>query len=240
MRLRGTRPGLLLLAACTLAAPACAPKGGGSGDGSGGAATPTPAARVAWADEAKQLLEYGLAGARVFWNEPAIRPGERVRWLITARSFPDRFLDVARDASADRWTLVAGHPSAPRRTLVASLVEGRIESLAISGTDVRSSETRRERDLEAIVPPAIVGTAGEASFAAIGGRILGNEVLRVPAGEFRARHATVPGEGGVTWHLYLVRTVPGGIAKVEMFKRGATDPSLVMELDDSTRLPKPR
>lgn len=233
--------GILLLAACALTAPACGPKGGAGGDGATPATTATPAARVPWGDEAKQLLEYGLAGPRLFWNDPAIRPGERVRWLITARSFPDRFLDVARDATTDRWTFVSGHPSSPRRTLVATLgPDGRIVALAISGNDLPLSETRRERDLDSIVPAAIAGTAGEAGFAAIGGRFLGNEVLRVPAGEFRARHAVVPGEKGVVWHLYLVRTVPGGIAKVEMFKGGAIDPALVMELDDATRLPKPR
>ena len=240
MRLRGTRLGLLLLAACALSAPACGPKGRTDSGGAGGGSA-TPEARVPWADEAKQLLEYGLAGPRVFWNEPAMRPGERVRWLITARSFPDRFLDVSRDAGTDRWTLVSGHPSSPRRTLVATMgADGRVATLAISGKDLPLSETRRAADLEAIVPAAIAGTAGEAGFAGIGGRFLGNEVLRVPAGEFRARHATVPGAHGAVWHLYLVRTVPGGIAKVEMFKSGAIDPALVMELDDSTRLPKQR
>lgn len=84
---------------------------------------------------------------------------------------------------------------------------------------------------------AVAGSNGEAAFAAAGGSFLGNEVVRVPAGEFRARHATLAKDGGV-WHLYLVRTIPGGVAKAERFESDAMEPSLILELDDYTRLQK--
>lgn len=84
---------------------------------------------------------------------------------------------------------------------------------------------------------AVAGSNGEASFTAAGGTFLGNEVVRIPAGEFRARHATLTKEGSV-WHLYLVRTIPGGVAKAERFEQGSMEPSLILELDDYTRLKK--
>lgn len=85
--------------------------------------------------------------------------------------------------------------------------------------------------------PAVASSSGDASFAAMGGTFLGNEVLRVPAGEFRARHGVLVKDGR-SWHLYLVRTVPGGVAKAEMFLEGAMDPALVYELDEFVRLPR--
>lgn len=84
---------------------------------------------------------------------------------------------------------------------------------------------------------AVAGSSGDASFTAQGGTFLGNEVLRVPAGEFRARHGVLVKDGR-SWHLYLVRTVPGGVAKAEMFLEGAMDPALVFELDEYVRLPR--
>lgn len=85
--------------------------------------------------------------------------------------------------------------------------------------------------------PAVASSSGDASFAALGGTFLGNEVLRVPAGEFRARHGVLVKDGR-SWHLYLVRTVPGGVAKAELFPEGAMDPALVFELDEYVRLPR--
>jgi hypothetical protein len=84
---------------------------------------------------------------------------------------------------------------------------------------------------------AVASSSGDATFSAAGGTFLGNEVLRVPAGEFRARHGVIA-KDGATWHLYLVRTVPGGVAKAEKFLEGEMDPALVYELDEFVRLPR--
>jgi hypothetical protein len=197
VRFRGPVTGALI----ALAGAACAPKGGG-GDAS---PTPTPAGAtrtpVAAATPDPKLIELALGGARTLWNDPPIRSGERVRWVVTSPDFPERLLEVVR--TDDRWTVLAGHPAGKRR--------------------------------QAEVPIAVAASNGEAAFTAAGGSFLGNEVLRVPAGEFRARHAMIAAPGK-SWHLYLVRTVPGGVAKVELFPEGAMDPVLVMELDDFTRV----
>lgn len=105
---------------------------------------------------------------------------------------------------------------------------------SLTWTVVRDGSSERLVEL----PTALSGSGNDATFSAAGGSFLGNEVLRVTAGDFRARHAVVVGDGR-TWHLYLVRTVPGGIAKAEMIPDGTNDPTIVYELDAFTRIPRP-
>lgn len=232
-----------ILLGVALAASACAPKGT-----TGRGETPTPSGKRSPTptptpiDTKSTLVELGLGGPRTFWNDPPIRPGEKLVWVVTSPDFPDRILEVARIADEtvpDHWKLTGGHPSAQRRT-VEVLRDGGAGPGAARLTmslpaDVAAENAAMQQIL--VSRSAIAGSGGDVSFAASGGTFLGNEVLRVPAGEFRARHAVIASPGR-NWHLYLVRTVPGGIAKVEMIPDGATDPTVVYELDDFTRLPR--
>lgn len=219
-----------------LAVSACAPKATGGG-------TPTPAATPAVSptpiSTAGTLVELALGGPRSFWNDPPIRAGERLVWVVTSPDFPERILEVSRlpDASvSDHWKLSGGHPSGTRRSVELRREAG---SGAVRLTTSVAGDVAENAAMQALLASraAVAGSGNEASFTAAGGTFLGNEVLRVPAGEFRARHAVLPAPGR-NWHLYLVRTVPGGIAKIEMFPDGATDPTVLYELDDFTRLPR--
>lgn len=128
-------------------------------------------------------------------------------------------------------------PSAAERTLseVRALWN---QPPLLEGESVRWQVTPPEPDrfLDEAVP-AVAGSSGEASFTAAGGRFLGNEVLRATAGEFRARHALLVKDGN-SFHLYVVRSVPGGLAKIEVFRQGAVEPTIIYELDEYVRLPR--
>ena len=222
-----------------LAAAACAPRGS-----TGGGATPTPVAASPTPaptpiDTSKTLIALGLGGPRSFWNDPPIRPGERIVWIVTSPDFPERILEVSRvvdPQTPEHWKIAGGHPSGNRRTVEIQREGVGAARLALSlPNDVLAENEAMQQLL--VSRAAIAGSGSDASFTAAGGTFLGNEVLRVPAGEFRARHAVIATPGR-NWHLYLVRTVPGGIAKVEMFPDGATDPTVIFELDDFTRLPR--
>lgn len=224
-----------------LFAAACGPKGTTVVGTPTPAQTPTAVGSPTPIPTAHTLVELGLGGPRAFWNDPPIRPGERLVWVVTSPDFPERILEVARvvdPAVPEHWKLAGGHPSGNRRT-VEILRDGGTPgaarlSMSIPG-DVAAENAAIQQLL--VSRTAIAGSGNDASFTAAGGTFLGNEVLRVPAGEFRARHAVLAAPGR-NWHLYLVRTVPGGIAKVEMFPDGAADPTVIYELDDFTRLPR--
>lgn len=237
--------GILLGLALATFALACAPKGT-----TGGGARPTPTTSPSSVPSPtpistkRTLIEHGFGGPRAFWNDPPIRPGERVVWVVTSPDFPDRILEVSRLADAsvpEHWKLLGGHPSLgnARRSVEILLDGGATPGPARLSITMPADVVAENAAMRELLGnrSAIAGTANEASFTAAGGKFLGNEVLRVPAGEFRARHAVLSAPG-TDWHLYLVRTVPGGIAKAEMFPNGANDPTIVYELDSFTRLPR--
>lgn len=225
----------MLLAGC--------PKGGGVGVGPGGqpdksvSPTPTPA----WAPEARALLGIALGAGRLAWTDPEIRPGERLRWRVAATAVPDLVIEVRRSepgstAGTENWSVAT--ISGPKKEIDLVLAPARAKALRVAWRDGAAAEVvlTRDEDLAAVFPPAIV--ADEPGFVAAGGTFVGNEVVRVPAGEFRARHAVISRDGG-TWHYYIARSVPGGVVKLELFPQGSNDPSTTIELDEFTRLPKP-
>lgn len=229
----------MLLAAC--------PKDGGVrgvGPGSGHpdksvSATPTPP--PAWAPEARMLLGIALGAGRLAWTDPEIRPGERLRWRVAATAVPDLVIEVRRSEpgstpGTENWSIST--TSTPKKEIDLVLEPARAKALRVAWRDGSGKEVvlTRDEDLAAVFPAAIV--ADEPGFIAAGGTFVGNEVVRVPAGEFRARHAVIARDGG-TWHYYIARSVPGGVVKLELFAEGANDPSTVIELDDFTRLARP-
>lgn len=229
----------VLLAGC--------PKGGGVGGvgPDGGqpdkSVSPTPTPPPVWAPEARALLGIALGAGRLAWTDPEIRPGERLRWRVAATAVPDLVIEVRRSEpgstpGTENWSVTT--TSGPKKEIDLVLAPARAKALRVAWRDGAAKEVviTRDEDLAAVFPPAIV--ADEAGFVAAGGTFVGNEVVRVPAGEFRARHAVIARDGG-TWHYYIARSVPGGVVKLELFPQGSNDPSTTIELDDFTRLAKP-
>ena len=238
----GPLTGALVLAA--LLSSGCPPKGGGVG-----VPTPVPTAvptpvPFAWAPQAKTLVDLAFTGPSALWNDPPVRPGERLRWVTSGNAaLPERFFEVRRGtADADgtqRWTLAAGAPDRVSHRVALGVAADRITSIAFAAKDATPETMTQPPDIARVAPPAsFFPTANEATFTAAGGTFLGNEVVRVPAGEFRARHGVVTA-GATTWHLYVVRAVPGGLVKAERFDAGSDEPSLVLELDEFEKLAPP-
>lgn len=238
--------GTLLLVSLFAGGLAGCPKNGSLGtDRTGGshpatsvAASPTP---VAWAADARGLLGVALGAGRLAWTDPEIRPGERLRWRVAATSAPDLVIEVRRSEpgstpGTEIWSIST--TSGAKKEIDLVLTPGRAKALRLAWREPGRKEVvlTRDEDLAAVFPPAIV--ADEPGFIAAGGSFVGNEVVRVPAGEFRARHAVITRDGGV-WHYYIARSVPGGVVKLERFGEGENDPSTTIELDDFTRLAKP-
>ena len=158
--------------------------------------------------------------------------GESVTWhVISDVAGMPRSVAVTRPAgAADRWLLRAGGDS----------IEMTITSNGAAATSLRWSA--------AGAAPALVDRpdqlaslysaphrVGDASFKEAGGSMMGNEVVRVPAGNFRARHASIH-EGTTTWHFYIARSVPGGVVKMEEFADGEESPQLTLELQEYKRV----
>lgn len=217
---------LLLLAFC--AAASCGPKGTTDGKPSP-SPTPSSGATSAWSAEARSLLERAFGAGRLAWEDPPFKPGERVVWRVRATGTPDVVIDVGRGQPT---------PDAPGGTW---LYEARGAQITL-GVDTNGVATRLSwrkaskvatlddpKEIAKVVPPRPV--SDEASFTAAGGTFVGNEVVRVPYGEFRARHGLLTRDGS-TFHVYIARSVPGGLIKLEEFRQGAIDPTLVLELED--------
>lgn len=225
-------PNTLLLVAVIAA---CGPKTGNRATRSGATAgrghpvaspSPTP---VAWAADAKALVDVGLGSARVAWDDPPVRPGERLTWhTFGDPATPWREVRVVHDASApDRWQISGG-----TLTLDVTLSADRRFARSIARLEAKPAVLDSAGAAAVYSAPSFVD---DTSFTQEGGVMLGNEVVRVPAGAFRARHGTVKREGFV-WHFYLARSVPGGVVKMEKFADGAESAALVMELEEFTRL----
>lgn len=227
---------LLVLSFCAFCA--CGPKG----TTTNGAGTPAPApspssgATPAWSREARTLLERAFGAGRLAWEDPALKPGERLVWRVRATGAPDMVIDLARGQS---------HPAAPGGTWLVAANGAEIEiDLDVTGAATKlawkkgasTPATLSDRDAIAKVMPERA-PHGEESFVTAGGTFVGNEVVRVPAGEFRARHGLLA-RGGSTFHVYVARSVPGGLVKLEEFREGALDPVLVLELEDFEKAKK--
>jgi len=224
---------------------ACAPKGSG-GNGTGGGTGVSrgsggSAATIAEVETLRSLLSWSLAAGRPGWSDPAPRPGERLRWRVSSMGTPDMVIEMARgEGEPAHWTLSVGAVDAKELPEKATVD---LDGAATEATRVEWSPAgskprtlAKPADLASVFPRA--EPLEEAAFVATGGTFLGNEVVRVAAGEFRARHATL-NRGGAVWHFYVARTVPGGVVKLERFAPGAADPSLTMELEDFTKLKRP-
>ena len=227
----------------------CAPKAGTSSSGSTGATggsgpTATTGAtkdrRPGAGDfaEIRALLASALGAGRTTWSDPVIRPGERVRWRVGATAGPDLVIEVVRRESDGTWIVKSGTETSFTRTVEADLApDGATASrLAWTGAKGKTVTITDAPTLIDLYPTA--KRVDETTFAAAGGRLLGNEVVRVAAGEFRARHEVLDANGA-TWHFYVARAVPGGLVKIEKFEPGALDPSATWELEDFYKLPKP-
>lgn len=239
-RVTARRLPLLFLTACALAIAlaACGPKAPPDKDGAPGPSSLDAASAAA----ARDLLGLGLGAGRLAWAEPEVRPGERLRWRVLAMTTADLVIEAARgeppddptagNARVERWTVTGGDGS----TLVADVAQGggALARLVVRDPGKPPVTVLDPAALRAVwsAPVLLHGTA----FEAAGGRFLGNEVVRVGAGDFRARHAVIARDG-YTWHLYVARSVPGGLVKLERFPAGAMQPDAVLELDDFTRLP---
>lgn len=224
-------PTTLLLVAIA----ACGPKNGNRGAETGApvergrpVASPSPTP-VAWVAEARALVEVALGSARVAWDDPPVRPGERLTWhTFGDPATPWREVRVVHDAAApDRWQITGG-----TLTLDVTLSADRRSARSIARVEMKPAVLDSAGAAAVYSAPSFVD---DASFAQEGGAMLGNEVVRVPAGAFRARHATVKRDGFV-WHFYVARSVPGGVVKIEKFADGADAAALVMELEEFTRL----
>ncbi len=237
--------GAILLASLLAGGLAGCPKSGSSGTNRTGGtqpetsvtSSPTPAA---WTADARGLLGVALGAGRLAWTDPEIRPGERLRWRVAATSAPDLVIEVRRSEpgstpGTEIWSVIT--TSGPKKEIDLVLAPARAKALRLAWREPGKKEVvlTRDEDLAAVFPAVIV--VDEAGFIAAGGSFVGNEVVRVPAGEFRARHAVISRDGG-TWHYYIARAVPGGVVKLERFGEGENDPSTTIELDEFTRLPK--
>lgn len=216
---------------------ACGPKsttGGTAGTGKGVIATPTPVPDA----EIRSLLGLALGAGRLSWSDPGIRVGERLRWRVLAMGSPDIVIEVKRSEPPDRWIVSSGpNERSLSRSVTAELAPDGATATKLSWKD--GSAPAIEIDsarIASLFPRATL--ADESGFTAAGGSLMGPEVVRVPAGDFRARHAVID-QGGTLWHYYVARSVPGGVVKAERFEGGANDPSLTMELLEYTKLPKP-
>lgn len=234
-----------LVAATALLAPiallaGCAPKPGGAGGGGtgrGGHVTPTPgpaATPNAWRAEARTLLSVGLGSGRPAWSDPPMQPGEKLTWLVTTEP-PSKLRHVSLARDRDGVEVRALHGSG---SLVVALGgdAAQVTSIAWQSSGASPVVIGPGADLDALwTPPALYV---DSSFKAAGGTFFGNEVVRVPAGTFRARHGLLRRKG-IDWHFYVARAVPGGLVKLERFPEGATSATLVLELESFTRNKRP-
>lgn len=232
-KLRST---LLLVFVVSLAAAGCPKNGkvdGGSGASPRAKISPSPSATpIAFAADARRILTLGLGADRLQWDDPPIAPGESVTWnVISDPPGAPRSLVVTRPAgTTDRWILRAREET----------VELTLNSNGSAATSLRWTATGAA-PVVIDAPEALrsLYTAphrlSEPEFSASGGTLMGNEVVRVPAGNFRARHGLVRA-GAFTRHFYVAHSVPGGVVKMEEFANGADHPALILELEEFTRL----
>jgi len=227
--------------AASLAFAACGPKAPRKAQpvaGATPAASPAPT-ELLWAADARAMLRIGLGAGRPAWGTPGMKPGERVAWFVTVEppSTSMRRVIVARDAKEPARWHVARLPQAAMLDVALSADGSRAESIAWSTSGATPVVVSSSAGLASLWTPPLMFT--DSSFSAAGGTFGGNEVVRVPAGVFRARHGILKRDGA-DWHLYVARGVPGGLVKVERFPEGSSAPSLVLELDGFTRLREPR
>ncbi len=210
--------------------PACGPRGttttGGSVSSSGTTAPSSNA--TAWSSEARDLLERAFGAGRLAWEDPAFKPGERVVWRVRATGAPDLVIDLERRQSS--W-LVTGNGAE-----ITLVLDSAGNVTTVGWKKGASSASLADPAQIAKVTPARAAS-DEATFAAAGGTFVGNEVVRVPAGEFRARHGLLSRETS-TFHVYVARSVPGGLVKLEEFRGNEIDPVLIVELEDFAKAKK--